>query len=60
MITLNDLDSCTQKNINGKWVAARPIVRAEGSLVASVLSRLKDAWAVFRGVADAFAWPEGQ
>lgn len=39
--------------INGRWVPARP---AAGPLA----WRIKAAWAVLRGQADAFTWPEGQ
>jgi len=39
--------------INGKWVPARPL---DGPFV----WRLKDAWEVLMGRADAFTWPEGQ
>jgi hypothetical protein len=43
--------------INGKWVPARPepLFYADG-----FFSRLKDAWKVLKGDADAFTWPEGQ
>jgi len=37
----------------GKWVPARPL----GS---PWWWRVKDAWAVLCGKADAFKWPEGQ
>ena len=47
-----------QNNVNntttefyGKWVPARPI-----SLFS--IKRIKDAWAVLLGRADAFEWPE--
>lgn len=43
----------TQANINGKWVPARPIGKPGPS-------RLKCAWLVLTGKADAFTWPEGQ
>ena len=43
--------------INGKWVTARPL--SFGGWYGMVL-RIKDAWAVLRGKADAFKWPEGQ
>ena len=49
---LQELD--TQAEINGKWVPARPI-RFD-----SLRSRIRDAWAVLMGKADAFKWPEGQ
>jgi len=40
--------------IDGKYVPARPLY---GDFF---LQRLKWAWEVFRGRADAFVWPEGQ
>lgn len=43
-----------QAEINGKWVPSRPIP------FHSLRYRLKDAWEVFMGRADAFTWPEGQ
>lgn len=43
--------------INGKWVPCRPV--SWGGLYGFTL-RLKDAWAVLTGKADAFEWPEGQ
>ena len=43
----------THTQLNRKWVPARP-------LVGSWIDRLRDAWEVFRGRADAFKWPEGQ
>jgi hypothetical protein len=43
----------TTANINGKWVECRP-------LVGPLIERLRDAWAVLRGNADAIRWPEGQ
>ena len=45
-----------QANINGKWVPARP----ENYKFRTYGQRLKEAWAVFTGKADAFKWPEGQ
>lgn len=42
--------------INGKWVPARPInYRCE-----SWWNRVKAAWLVLCGKADAVIWPEGQ
>jgi hypothetical protein len=38
---------------DGKYVPARPVVHF-------FLSRLRDAWEVLRGRADAFTWPDGQ
>jgi len=43
--------------INGRYVPARPIPFNHGSLFC--LRRLRDAWEVFRGRADALKW-EGQ
>jgi hypothetical protein len=42
--------------INGKWVTARPI----NYRYKSVWQRIKEAWAVYTGNAEAFIWPEGQ
>lgn len=39
--------------INDKWVPARPVT-------CSRVGRVKAAWAVLTGKADAFTWPEGQ
>ena len=39
---------------NGQWVPARPI----GYF--SLRNRIKAAWAVFTGRADAVTWPAGQ
>ena len=39
--------------INKRWVPARP-------LNSSFWERIRDAWAVLTGRADAFIWPEGQ
>jgi hypothetical protein len=59
MWTMKDLfkhaSGCSTER-NGKWVPARPI----NFKYRSILSRLKEAWAVFTGKADAFTWPEGQ
>jgi hypothetical protein len=41
-------------NINSKWVPARPLGYQ------SFRSRLKLAWMVFTGRADALVWPENQ
>ena len=43
-------------NINGKWVPCRPI----NWTVRTFRERLREAWAVFKGKADSFTWPEGQ
>jgi len=42
--------------IDGKWVPARPI----NYQCRTLLERLKEAWLVFQGKADAFIWPGGQ
>ena len=47
----------TETEINGKWVPARPL-RACG--LEGLRIRLREAWAVLCGRADAFTWPEGQ
>jgi hypothetical protein len=44
----------SEAKINGRWVPARPV----GYL--SLGWRIKLAWMVFTGKADAFVWPEGQ
>lgn len=57
MYTLNELfNHSVQAEINGKWVPARPINYRHRSLA----EKVRDAWAVFVGKADAFTWPEGQ
>ena len=43
-----------QANINGKWVPARPLGYQ------SFFNRVRCAWLVFTGKADALVWPEGQ
>ena len=48
----NDTEVC----INGRWVPARPINWKHRSL----RQRLKEAWAVFVGKAEAFVWPEDE
>ena len=55
MWTLDDFRKVwnTSAEINGKWVPSRPVVEP-------FLNRLKDAWAVLVGNADAVKWPEGQ
>jgi len=40
--------------IDGDWVPARPLGRS------GLLYRLKAAWTVFTGRADALVWPKGQ
>jgi hypothetical protein len=44
------------KEINGKWVPARPV----NYKCRSWWTRVKEAWAVYKGKADCFTWPEGQ
>lgn len=57
--TLKDLIRHTNEcsaHIGDKWVPSRPINwRDEG-----LIERLRNAWKVFIGKADAFTWPEGQ
>lgn len=43
-----------QAEINGRWVPARPL---SGTFR---FEKLRAAWEVFRGRADAFRWPESQ
>ena len=62
MYTLNWLlceGVCTQVEIDGRWVPCRPNC-LEGAPADPFLWRLRDAWEVLRGRADAFTWPEGQ
>jgi len=47
------VSSCSAE-INGRWVPARPLG------FASFSSRVRIAWLVFTGRADALIWPEGQ
>ncbi len=56
ILTFEDLSSAheNQTEINGKWVPARPLG------LFSFHWRLKLAWMVFTGKADAFTWPECQ
>ena len=54
---LIDRASSVQAEINAKWVPARPLPMA-GSY--GLLLRIRAAWAVLRGNADAFTWPENQ
>jgi hypothetical protein len=44
--------------INGKWVPARPVNFTKQYTTG--IQRLKWAWEVFRGRAEAFKWPDGQ
>lgn len=43
----------TQAEIDGKWVPARPMAEP-------FVCRLRDAWKVLTGKADAMKWPGGQ
>lgn len=57
IIKLKDLyrsTDCSQICVNGKYVPARP------SGYYSLRYRLKAAWLVFTGKADALIWPGGQ
>lgn len=47
-------DGSCRTLINGEWVAARPYGRF------SLLNRIKCAWLVFTGRADAVTWPGDQ
>jgi len=47
-----------QAHINGKWVPARP--ENYKKKYVPWYRRLKYAWAVFTGRAEAFTWPENQ
>ena len=51
---LAEMTSTAQAEINGHWVPLRPM----GFF--SLGSRLRAAWLVFTGKADALVWPEGQ
>lgn len=56
---LQSPDSLVNTNsaqINGRWVPCR----SENYKFRSLKTRIKEAWAVFSGKADAFTWPEGQ
>ena len=46
----------TKAFINNKWVPARPI----NYKYRSFKKKVKEAWAVFIGKAEAFKWPENQ
>ena len=54
--TLIDSAAENHTNIGEKWVPARPINWKYRSL----RQRIREAWAVFAGKAEAFTWPEGQ
>lgn len=56
---LKDLIKHSSENavcLNGKWVPARPVNWKYDSW----RERLRNAWAVLTGEAEAFRWPEGQ
>jgi hypothetical protein len=42
--------------VNGKWVPARPM----NHTCRAFRERVREAWAVYKGKAEAFKWPEGQ
>lgn len=46
----------THVELNGKWVAARPI----NHKYCSWKERFQAAWLVLKGEADVVIWPEGQ
>jgi hypothetical protein len=59
MYLLEDLvrmATANQTKINLKWVPARPA----NYQFLTLRERLRDAWAVFQGKADAVKWPENQ
>jgi hypothetical protein len=59
MYQLQDLTHLAAQNsvkIDHEWVPARPY----NYQFRSLRERLRDAWAVFTGTADAVKWPEGQ
>ena len=61
MIQVEDLVKMTQECavcIDGQYVPARPLPWDWGGWWS--IERLKDAWEVFRGRADAVKWPGGQ
>ena len=55
ILTVDGIKASTESaEINGRWVAARPLGFASWS------HRIKAAWMVLTGKADAVKWPEGQ
>lgn len=44
-----------RKNFNGQWLPARPV-----NYRYTFWARVRGAWMVFRGRADAVTWPGGQ
>ena len=59
IIDLDDLiengDYRVEKEINDKWVRARPIMKP-----CELKHRFKCAWLAFTGKCDLVKWPEGQ
>jgi hypothetical protein len=51
---MRSIQSCATATKQGRWVPARPINYQHLAL------RLKAAWLVLRGRADAVVWPDGQ
>jgi hypothetical protein len=54
LLNWNFINFQTSVFINGKWVASRPM----GCF--SIANRVKLAWMVFTGKADALVWPKDQ
>jgi len=52
--TLIETASQTQTEINGKWIPSRPLEPG------FIQERIKGAWFVLTGKADAVIWPGGQ
>ena len=52
----NSIVNSCQVELNGKWVPCR----GENYKYKSFKQRIKEAYDVFSGKADAFTWPEGQ
>lgn len=48
------VEHSVQTQINGKWVAARPIN------LRSIKQRLREVWLVLTGKGDVIIWPENQ
>lgn len=53
---ITEIIRTAQTEINEKWVAARPI----NYKYVSILNKIKDAWMVLTGKADAIMWEEGR
>ena len=47
----------TSAQINGNWVPARPLPYFG---IWGMKQKLRDAWKILTGKAEAFTWPEGQ